>query len=487
MHGTDIGKLLLVALLAGGLMGMAGAAETDGKVVVIGLDGASHAFMQDCLSRHDMPNITGLAGDGGFERMDATLPPLTPSVMSSFLTGTGPGDHGIYGFEKRSVLDYTTSSVNARYLDRILPQAVNGSSVMINVPMTYPAPEIDGVVVSGFPGSTSGNYVFPPTLKQDLADRNYTVTTAGTFDDQDDLEREVFDAFATRRTLALDYMDRFDWRFFMVMFTGDARLLHFDAPDGCDGAIADYYAELDRFVGEVRDRVDDDTTVVLMSNHGFEPLRKKMYMYTFLKDRGYLAPRTVPYYRHYLEDVAGRILASLGLKSGGEVSGRASFSSAYMEEVDWEHTQAYTGAFYNGQVFLNVEGREPNGQVAPDDYHDVRADIIADLEALEDPETGDPVVTAVHTKEELYGVSDPAATNAVPDIVIETPGYNHVARFGFGRTFLDDPVEASAPVKEGFVMADRPITGTNMSIIDLSTSVAALLGTDFGIGRDIFN
>lgn len=475
------GRYLLIAVFLLMVLPMT-AADQKQKVVLIGLDGASDDFMQRCIDEAELENIETLSDQGSFNTMNSTLPPLTPSGMSSFLTGGDPGDHGVYGFEKRNMLSYETSTVNSLNLDTMLPEATDGKSVMINVPMTYPSREINGVMVSGFPGSTSGSYVHPPTLKKDLEERNYSVTTAGTFGGGEELEREVFRTFEKRRQVSLDYMDRFDWNFFMVMFTGDARLMHFSEPS-CEGAIKDYYQGLDEFVGKVDERTGENTTLVLMSNHGFTELDKKMYMYTFLKENGYLKPKQPEYTIHRFQDFAGNILSKLGVGSGGEISGRASFSDEYMDEVDWDNTKAYTGGFYNGQIFINLEGREPNGVVEPENYEKVQQKIIEDLKQLEDPETGEKVVENVYTKQELY---DGEKMDELPDIIIETPGYNHIARFGFGQTFLKDPVERSAPVKEGFMISNREVDGS-LDIVDLSSSIASLLGTDFGEGEKVFN
>jgi len=462
---------------------MTQAAETDEKVIVIGLDGASEDFMQKCTEKRKLQNINELASEGSFTEMNSTLPPLTPSGMSSFLTGKNPGGHGVYGFEKRDLFSYSTSTVNSHNLDTILPEKLDGKSVMINIPMTYPAPEINGAVVSGFPGSTTGKFAYPPTLKKDLKEMNYTVTTAGTFKDDEELEREVFSIFQKRRELALDYMERYDWSFFTVMFTGDARLMHFSSPN-CEDSIAEFYDELDSFVGEVQNKTDENTTIVLMSNHGFTELDKKMYMYTFLKENGYLEPKKPDYWKYMIQDFAGDILSKLGLRNGGEVSGRAKFSDEYMDEVDWDNTKAYTGGFYNGQIFINLKGREPNGVVEKDNYEEVRNNIIEDLKELRDPETGEKVVENIYTKEELYTGNE---TERVPDIVIETPGYNHIARFGFGDTFLNEPVEKSSPIKEGFLVSNKEVRNLeNISIIDLSTSIAHIQGKEFGEGENIF-
>lgn len=474
-------KLLLAGFLLISVVPMT-AAQTDGNVFIIGLDGASHDLMEQCIEDGDMPNLEGLVRDGGMVPMQAPLPPLTPVVMSSFLTGEDPGGHGVYGFEKRSPLTYDTSTVNAEMLDGILPEAIDGQSVLINVPMTYPAPRINGVVVSGFPGSSSGRYTHPPQLRQELEEMNYTVTTAGSYSDQDELEDEVFTALEQRTNISLEYMERYDWSMFMTMFTGDARLQHFRAYESCEGALQRYYEEIDAFLGEVKERMPEDTTVIVMSNHGFEQLRTKAYMYSLLKGGGFLEPELVPYIKHFGQELASSALGRLGLSgSDGELSG-TSFSSAYMDEIDWERTQAYTGSFYNGQVFLNVEGEEPEGAVPPEEYNETRAEIRSYLEGIEDPATGEPLFEAVHTREEVYSGD---RIDEMPDIVVEGPGINHIARFGFWKDMLHDPAEQSTPTRTGFIAGDRQLTVDEASITDLSTTVAALLNASFGDGKVI--
>ncbi|MFB6144877.1 MAG: alkaline phosphatase family protein [Candidatus Nanohaloarchaea archaeon] len=466
---------------------MTQAKETDNnKVVVVALDGASYDLMNQCIKENDYSNIETLGEQGSFKPMDSTLPALTPSAMASFLTDRNPGGTGVYGFEQRSPFSYETSVVNSRSLGDTFPEDMDNRSILINVPMTYPAPKINGVVVSGFPGSTQGRYAYPPTIKKDLKEMNYTVTTAGDFENNEELKKEVFDAFKKRRDLSLRYMDKYDWEYFMVMFTGDARLEHFMGPENCSDALGDYYGGVDEFIGNVREKTPDNTTIILASNHGFQPLKKKINLYTFLKNKGYLAPKQPLYWENFVKSKIGKIEDWLGLRKGGAISSTGSFSSGYMDEIDWSQTKAYTGAYYNGQIFINLKGREPQGTVKEEDYEKVRQNIIEDLKQLRDPETGEKVVSEIHTKDEIYSGDK---MDRVPDIVFETPGYNHVARFGFGDTFLSNPVEKASPHPEGFVMSNREVQTDNNTIMDLSRTVVDLLGVDIGDkeGRNMFS
>jgi len=312
---------------------------------------------------------------------------------------------------------------------------------------------------------------------------NYTVTTAGSYSDQEELEDEVFTALGQRTNLSLEYMERYDWSLFMTMFTGDARLQHFRSYESCEGALRRYYEEIDSFLGDARERLPDDATVIVMSNHGFEQLRTKAYMYSLLKDGGFLAPELVSYIKHFGQELGATVLGKLGIGGGsaGELSG-TSFSSAYMDEIDWDRTQAYTGSFYNGQIFLNVKGEEPDGTVPPAEYNATRAEIVSYLEDLTNPATGEELFEQVHTRDELYSGEH---FDDMPDIVVEAPGVNHIARFGFWKDMLQDPAEQSTPFREGFIAGSQPFTVDEAGITDLSTTVAALLNASYGEGKVI--
>jgi predicted AlkP superfamily phosphohydrolase/phosphomutase len=167
---------------------------------------------------------------------------------------------------------------------------------------------------------------------------------------------------------------------------------HDPAEARCFGdEIARAYRWMDRQVGELTSWVGDDVTVIVASDHGGAPIYRWFFLNTWLRREGYL--RAVP-----------------GKK------GQA--------RVDWEHTRAC--GFGTGGIFMNVRGRDPQGVVAPgDEYETLRDELSARLQALVDPETGEPVVKAMLRGEQVYPGSRPGD---VPDLLLALfPGY------GLGR------------------------------------------------------
>ena len=103
------------------------------------------------------------------------------------------------------------------------------------------------------------------------------------------------------------------------------------------------------------------------------------------------------------------------------------------EDIDWKRTQAYSLGNV-GQIYLNVVGREPYGCVRPGaEYEQVRDDIIARLQELQDPETGELVVETIYRREEIYHGE---YLEQAPDIVFLPRNLEY---FGFRRVRVWQP------------------------------------------------
>lgn len=164
------------------------------------------------------------------------------------------------------------------------------------------------------------------------------------------------------------------------------------------------YEEMDRVLGRVMDAVPEGTRIVVMSDHGFAPLRYKFSLNTWLLENGFL--------RLKYPD------------RQGEMTG--------YRNVDWFETRAYAVGFCG--IFLNLMGREPTGAVSAGREADqVKDEIIEGLEAYRDPRNGEPVVTKVYRREDVYHgpyVGD------LPDLIV-----------GFARGYenMDECVKGAVP------------------------------------------
>jgi predicted AlkP superfamily phosphohydrolase/phosphomutase len=125
------------------------------RVLCLGLDGADHDLVRELLARGKLPTIGRLAREGAFGPLRSTIPAVTPTAWSSFLTGLNPAGHGIFNFSSnpnRSPQRVESASSRAgaplwRYLG-----AAGIRSAYVTIPFTFPPEPVDGVVVSGYGG-----------------------------------------------------------------------------------------------------------------------------------------------------------------------------------------------------------------------------------------------------------------------------------------------------------------------------------------------
>ncbi|MEM9291395.1 MAG: alkaline phosphatase family protein [Acidobacteriota bacterium] len=210
-----------------------------------------------------------------------------------------------------------------------------------------------------------------------------------------------------------DRVQHMMWRFF------DEQHPLYDAEQAAlwGPTILESYQHLDRIVGETLERKPEGAELFVASDHGFASFRRAMNYNTWLVKNGYMTLKGQETGRKTLED----------LFDEGE----------FLTNVDWSQTKAY--ALGLGHIYINLEGRESEGIVKPEEYDTVVAEIKTGLEAFVDPETGENPVAYVYTRDEAFGVYDP---NHVSDMV---PSNNDGYRVGwqdslggFGQEIVED-------------------------------------------------
>ncbi|KPK35872.1 MAG: hypothetical protein AMK70_04425, partial [Nitrospira bacterium SG8_35_1] len=115
------------------------------KVVVLGIDGVPYSLLNRFIDQGIMPNLASLAGKGTLTDMTATIPEISSTSWSTFMTGVNPGRHGIYGFMELQDGSYKWRFPNSNDLKSSTLWDIAGKngkqSIVINVPSTYPARE----------------------------------------------------------------------------------------------------------------------------------------------------------------------------------------------------------------------------------------------------------------------------------------------------------------------------------------------------------
>ncbi|MFW6052160.1 MAG: alkaline phosphatase family protein [Myxococcota bacterium] len=364
------------------------------RAMVIGLDCAPPALVFDRF-RDVMPHVAGLMDRGTWGPLRSTVPPITVPAWTSMVSGRDPGELGLYGFRNRVPGSYglrvaTSGDVRHKRLWDWLGEAGKRVAVLF-VPLTWPPPPVRGHAVSCFlwPGGDRP-WTFPPGFAGELESRFGPYLADVPDFRSDEPERVLRDL----RAMTEQHFDiaRWVWKerapdFLMMVEMGPDRLHHalWDRidPDHPAGrveprwvdAARDYYALLDRRIGELLALAGDDTAVVVVSDHGARAMEGGVRINEWLRREGWLALRETP-------------AAPVPLAEA---------------DVDWSRTSAWGEGGYYARIFLNVRGRDPEGTVAPDRYDTVRAELARRLGAIGGPD-GRPLESRVVAPEETYRV-----------------------------------------------------------------------------------
>jgi len=373
------------------------------KVAVIGLDCAAPRLVFERFRDH-LPNLKALMEDGCHGPLLSTHPPITVPAWACMMRSRDPGQLGIYGFRNRKDHTYDGLSIaNASALKNDALWDVLGRAgkkvIVLGVPPSYPPKELNGVQVGCFlTPSTDLAYTHPPEVKQEIRRiaPSYVVDVEGfRTDDKEALLERIHDKTRMHFAEAKHLVTTRPWDFFMMVEMGVDRIHHsfwkymdpehpkYERGNRFEHAIRDYYRFCDHEIGELLSLFPADTAVLAVSDHGAKKLDGGICFNEWLIKKGYLTLKSYPH----------RALPI----------GKA--------EIDWSKTKAWGDGGYYGRLFMNVKGREPQGTINPDDYEKVRAQLVAEIEGIEDP-SGHNIGTQAYRPEDLYR----EVRNVAPDL-----------------------------------------------------------------------
>jgi predicted AlkP superfamily phosphohydrolase/phosphomutase len=436
------------------------------RVLVVGYDGASWDLVEQWTRAGKLPVLASLIQTGSAGPLRSVIPVLSPAAWATFATGVFPGKHGIFDFEQRAKDSYRLRLVTARDVAApafwdIASRAAKRTAVL-NVPLTYPPSPVNGVMVSGLGTPDSATFTFPAELSERLTAQGYRVNKTVFFAPgrEDAYLRDIYDMTDRQATAALSILKEEPWDLFVVVFRDLDEVSHYfwkhmDAShpahdpardDAYAGVILEYYQHLDQKLGEFMEASGPGVNTLVLSDHGFGPLYKDVYLNEWLKQQGFLATaaQPQPLARRLLVQTGltrnrvSRSLQALGLarlergirrKFRGKLDLLPAHNRAtFPEAVDWEKTRCYSYG-YHGQVFVNLAGREPQGTVtAGADYEAALVALEEKLRALVDPEDGQPVITRLIRGRALFG---DAVEAGAPDLVLMMRDLSYITRQGY--------------------------------------------------------
>lgn len=380
--------------------------STASRALVIGLDCAAPQLVFDQWL-DQLPTIRGLTERGAWGVLRSCDPPITVPAWSSMTSSRSPGSLGFYGFRNRRDHSYdklTFADSRSVRVPRVwdLLSTRGRPVIVLGVPQTYPVSRVNGVMVSCFltPDTETSQYTYPAGLKGEieaLVGRYLVDVRNFRTDDKDRLLAEIEEMTEKRFRVAEHLLETRPWDLFFMVEMGTDRIHHgfwrftdsehrlYEAGNQYEQAMLDYYRAVDAKLGRLLRFADEDTAILLVSDHGAKRMDGGICVNEWLRREGYLHLKEEP-------DGPTRLTPDL---------------------IDWSRTTAWGEGGYYCRLFLNVEGREPEGIVPADQYERVRAELKDRLEGLGDDQ-GRPIGTLAHRPEELYG----EALGVAPDLLV---------------------------------------------------------------------
>ena len=426
--------------------------DTDRRSIIIGLDGVPYSLVEDLSAKGVMPNIGALAKDGIFRSMESTLPEISSVAWSSIITGLNPGEHGIYGFMDIVPGTYRIYFPNFTNLcGKPFWKYTEGTrSVIVNVPSTYPAMQLNGILISGFVALELERAVYPPSLVPDLKRLKYRLDVDSEIGHKslelfiDDLRRTLDARIETYRYL----WDKEDWDCFMLVFTGTDRIAHFlwDAYENRANlyhkTFLQYFHTIDQIIGEISERARPQDSLILLSDHGFERLKKTVYINYYLRKAGFLKLNKSP-------------------------------ASSY-NDID-QGTMAF--ALEPSRIYLNAVSKFPRGSVKENEQESILRDLTDLFYALE--VEGERVVNRVYRKEEIY--TGPYFNQASDLVLLPNSGFDLKARLQ-AETLMESTIFTGKHTKDNaFLLVKSPqdcSVPENPSVVDVFGIVKAIESPD---------
>ncbi|HWQ36578.1 MAG TPA: alkaline phosphatase family protein [Blastocatellia bacterium] len=378
------------------------------KILVIGLDAAVPELL---FGDEQLTSIRRLMEAGCYGSLESVNPPITVPAWMCLSTSQDPGSLGVYGFRNRS--DYSYDGLNivtSKSIQELTIQdqlAREGKrSVIIGVPPSYPPRRVNGICVGCFltPDTNVDSYTHPASVKDQIRALvgDYPVDVKGfRTENKQWLLDEILTMSQKHFACVRHFLTHTEWDFFHFVEIGLDRLQHgfwkyhdpqhvlHPGDNPYRQVIRDYYRYLDQEIGSLLELLDDETIVLVASDHGAQRLDGGFCVNEWLVREGLLVLNQYP-------------------------SQLTPFSRL---SVNWDKTRVWSEGGYYARVFFNVKGREPRGVIDPADYEKFRAEISLMLEAAVSDQ-GRLLGTQVFRPEEIYRHT----RNVAPDLIVHFGG-----------------------------------------------------------------
>lgn len=481
---TVFSKLLPFLLLI--ILTMSGSAETeDNKVLVIGLDGAEWEVINQLIEEGEMENMASLMENGSHGNLTTTLPIESPVAWTSMTTGKTPGKHGIYGFLEKNGEQFNPTTASDVRTKRVWDYAgKEGEVVVVNVPQTFPPKEVNGYMISGYLSIRDEGYTYPGNLQENIERENYSIEVLSEKFEKGKEEKflDRLNSTVEKRTeVTKNLLQRSDWKLGFVSYTGLDRLQHYFwgyRDDGKYGdAIDNHYLKMDEEIGRLLEEKDENTTVMIVSDHGFGELNKNIYMNTWLRKNGYLSLekqqqnglfQNIGLTQQSLVDVMSRLNLLKPVKdlfSHVGVNPGTKLPAPSLSDINFSETEVYAGN-YGGKIYLTLSAENRDKTLEK---------VEKEIKEIEDPETGEKVIKNIYRPEEIYTGEE----GDTPDLILEpAESYRVVGFLGHNKVVEKPPTKTGTHRRDGVYIISEGSRKADANITDIAPTVLESLNIE---------
>jgi predicted AlkP superfamily phosphohydrolase/phosphomutase len=427
--------------------------SSKNRIMVIGLDAASLDIIEPMVEQGDLPNLAGVFKIGSRGKLTSTYPALTPPAWTTLLTGKNPGKHGVFDFYSKpydptavSLTSYNSIQCATLWENLAHTDLKFG---IVNYPFTYPPPDLNGFLISGIDTPNEEvSYSYPRDLVSELRSHgiDYRINLLGESSPKelDQLLEWMFQIEKVRKDAILYLIRNKPWDVFIGVFMLLDRVQHLfwhlhdsEYPSEQQGVnnlldgVQKAYKLIDGFIGEILSALDENTYVVIASDHGFAKREQIFLTNAWLRKEKLLAVNEFNLFAflrnprfHEVQKPGSVILSRLGLSPLRKILPKSILERRYRfrvplfkspgEAVDWSKTKAYSSAY---GIYINLKDRTPYGIVSPGrEYDDIREQILKGLSEFPDPITGEKPILVGMKKEDVY---NGPYVDIAPDVVFD--------------------------------------------------------------------
>ena len=378
------------------------------KICVFGLDCAAPEVV---FAEERLVNLRRLMAAGIYGRLESVIPPITVPAWMCMCTSQDPGSLGVYGFRNRVDHSYdklgfaNSASIKALAIWDHLGRE-GKRSIIVGVPPNYPPRRINGISIGCFltPDTAKNDFTHPASFKAKINELvgEYPVDVKNfRTDSKAWLKDEIFRMSQKQWQVVHWLLKEQQWDYFHFVDIGLDRMHHgfwnyfdekhvqFEAGNPYQSAIPEYYLWLDEQIGKALDLLDEDTVVLVVSDHGAQRLDGGIAVNEWLIREGLLVLNEYP----------------------------KAISPFDQLNVNWAKTRVWSEGGYYARVFFNMQGREPGGVIPPGEYESFQEEMKARFEAMTD-DKGQPLNSLVFKPKEIYN----SVRNVAPDLIVHFGG-----------------------------------------------------------------